>query len=110
MLEFEAGFLNALRVKVEGEIHFIVHGGHEIDGELVYMNLFFRELILLCFIDSFAAVNKEVSYGVHEALRVFDMWPVFGFLEGVYAAAGKVSDDDRAIVRLDVGGAGATDK
>ena len=102
--------MNALRIKVEGGIHFIVHGGHVMDGELVYMSLFFRELILLCFIDSFAAVNKEVSYGVHEALRVFDMWPVFGFLEGVYAAAGKVSDDDRPIIRLDVGGAGATDK
>lgn len=102
--------LNALRVKAEGEIHFIVHGRHGVDGEFVYMSLFFKELISGCFIDSFAAVNKEVAYGAHEALRVFDMWPVLGLLEGMYAAAGKVPDDDRTIIRLDIGRACATDE
>ncbi len=83
MLEFEVRFLKPLRVKVESEIHFIVHGGHGVNGEVNFMSLFGNKLISRSFIDSFAAVNKKVSYGAHEALRVFDMWPVPGLLEGV---------------------------
>ena len=103
-------FFKVRRVKVEGEIRFIVHGCCGVNSEAIRMSCFFNKLISRSFINSFAAVNKEVSYGAHETLRVFDVWPVFGFLEGVNAAPWEVSNDDRAIIRLDVGGSGATDE
>ena len=74
------------------------------------MPLFCNELISGCFIDPFAAMNKEVPYGVHEALRVFDVWPVFGILKGVYATPREVPNNEGAIIRFDVGGSGATDE
>lgn len=74
--------LKALCVKAQGEIYIIVHDGHGIDGEFVCISLLYR-FISGCFINPFTAVNKEGAYGVHEALRVFDMWPVLGLFEGV---------------------------
>lgn len=55
-------------------------------------------------------MDKEVPYGVHEALRVFDVWPVFGILKGVYATPREVPNNEGAIIRFDVGGSGATDE
>lgn len=37
LLEVDVGFLKVQRVKVEGEIHFIVHGDYGVNGEVSFM-------------------------------------------------------------------------